>query len=222
MVILSSLSCAYWFSVYLIWRNIFLLGLQGIWGVFSAESNTINRYTIKYKREEMGGLDRPFQVLLKPTNHKKMNSEYIGIKIWKNMKDYVIMKSVIYKMSLKIGRNGPMLSIYWKIIIPRNVYPNKLYVKYNVKDLFTNEDIYVTHSPCIFSQKVPRYLSPNYHIIALISLTSKVMLKFLQASLQQYLNRELPDVQADFRKDRGTRDQIANICWIIEKAREFH
>ena len=50
---------------------------------------------------------------------------------------------------------------------------------------------------------------------------SKVMLKILQASLQQYMNRELPDVQAGFIKGRGTRDQIANICWIIEKAREF-
>ena len=47
------------------------------------------------------------------------------------------------------------------------------------------------------------------------------MLKILQARLQQYVNRELPDVQADFRKGRGTRDQIANICWIMEKAREF-
>ena len=47
------------------------------------------------------------------------------------------------------------------------------------------------------------------------------MLKILQASLQQYMNRELPDVQAGFRKGRGTRDQIANICWIIKKAREF-
>ena len=58
-------------------------------------------------------------------------------------------------------------------------------------------------------------------MIALISHTSKVMLKILQARLQQYVNRDLPDVQADFRKGRGTRDQIANICWIIEKAREF-
>ena len=57
--------------------------------------------------------------------------------------------------------------------------------------------------------------------IALISHTSKVMLKILQASLQQYVNRELPDVQAGFRKGRGTRDQIANIRWIIEKAKEF-
>ena len=59
----------------------------------------------------------------------------------------------------------------------------------------------------------------NYCIIALISHTSKVMLKILQARLQQYVNHELPDVQADFRKGRGTRDQIANICWIMKKAR---
>ena len=59
----------------------------------------------------------------------------------------------------------------------------------------------------------------NYCTIALISNTSKVMLKVLQARLQHYVNRELPDVQAGFRKGRGSRDQIANICWIIEKAR---
>ena len=61
----------------------------------------------------------------------------------------------------------------------------------------------------------------NYHTIALISHASKVMLKMLQARLQQYVNRELPDIQAGFRKGRGTRDQIANISWIMEKAREF-
>jgi len=61
----------------------------------------------------------------------------------------------------------------------------------------------------------------NYHTIALISHASKVMLKILQARLQQYVNHELPDVQAGFRKGRGTRDQIANIRWIIEKTREF-
>ena len=61
----------------------------------------------------------------------------------------------------------------------------------------------------------------NYCTIALISNASKVMLKILQARLQQYVNRELPDVQAGFRKGRGTRDQITNICWIIENAREF-
>ena len=59
----------------------------------------------------------------------------------------------------------------------------------------------------------------NYYIIALISHASKVMLKILQARLQQYVNHELPDVQVGFRKVRGTRDQIANICWIIEKVR---
>ena len=62
---------------------------------------------------------------------------------------------------------------------------------------------------------------PNYFTIALISHARKVMLKILQARLQQYVNRELPDVQAGFRKGRGTRDQIANIHWIMEKAREF-
>ena len=61
----------------------------------------------------------------------------------------------------------------------------------------------------------------NYHTIALISHASKVMLKIHQASLQQYVNHELPDVQTGFRKARRTRDQIANICWIMEKAREF-
>ena len=61
----------------------------------------------------------------------------------------------------------------------------------------------------------------NYRTIALISHASKLMFKILQARLQQYVNRELPDVQAGFRKGRGTRDQIANMCWIMEKAREF-
>ena len=62
---------------------------------------------------------------------------------------------------------------------------------------------------------------PNYCTIALISHASKVMLKILQARVQQYVNRELPDVQAGFRKGRGTRDQIANVRWNIEKAGEF-
>ena len=61
----------------------------------------------------------------------------------------------------------------------------------------------------------------NYHIIALISHASKVMLKILQARFQQYMNHELPDVQAGFRKGRGTRGQIVNTSWIIKKAREF-
>ena len=61
----------------------------------------------------------------------------------------------------------------------------------------------------------------NYHTIALISYASKVMLKNLQVRLQQFMNRELPDVQAGFKKGRGTRDQIVNICCIIKKARGF-
>ena len=61
----------------------------------------------------------------------------------------------------------------------------------------------------------------NYRTIALISHARKIMLKILQGRLQQYVNHKLPDVQAGFRKGRGTRDQIANILWIIEKAIEF-
>ena len=61
----------------------------------------------------------------------------------------------------------------------------------------------------------------NYHSIALISHAKKVMLKILKARLQQYLNHELPDAPAGFRKGRRARDQIANICWIVKKAREF-
>ena len=59
----------------------------------------------------------------------------------------------------------------------------------------------------------------NYHTIALISRACKVMLKIFQARLQQYMNRELPDAQAGYRKGRGTRDQIANICWIMKKSK---
>ena len=61
----------------------------------------------------------------------------------------------------------------------------------------------------------------NYHAIVLISHAGKIMLKILQVRLQQYMNQEIPDVQAGFRKGRGTRDQIANIHWIIKKATEF-
>ena len=68
---------------------------------------------------------------------------------------------------------------------------------------------------------IPAIECSNYHTIALISHASKVMLNILQARLHQYVNCELPDVQAGFRKGRGTRDQIANIHWIMEKAREF-
>ena len=70
-------------------------------------------------------------------------------------------------------------------------------------------------------QSKRKAMPKNVHTTALISHASKVMLKILQARLQQNVNRKLPDVQAGFRKGRGTRDQIANICWIMEKAREF-
>ena len=72
-----------------------------------------------------------------------------------------------------------------------------------------------------FSKKGNAKECSNYHTIVLISHASKVMLKILKARLQQYVNRELPDVQAGFRKGKGIRYQIANIRWIIEKAREF-
>ena len=80
---------------------------------------------------------------------------------------------------------------------------------------------YLTHlySPHIASCNAKEH--SNYHTIALISHTSKVMLKSLQARLQQYMNHELPDVEPGFRKGRGTRDKIANIHWIMEKTREF-
>ena len=82
---------------------------------------------------------------------------------------------------------------------------------------------YILNHPCFHSnpKKGSAKERSNYRTIALISHASKVMLKILQARLQQYVNRELPDVQAGFRKVRGTRDQIANIRWIMEKAREF-
>ena len=77
----------------------------------------------------------------------------------------------------------------------------------------------------VFSSQSQRKAMPknlqNYHTIALIPHTGKVMLKILQAKLQRYVNHELPDIQAGFRKGKGTRDQIANIHWITEKAGEF-
>ena len=80
---------------------------------------------------------------------------------------------------------------------------------------------WASHSPWLFDLQLllTHFKLPN--LIALILQSSKVMLKILQARLQQYMNCELPDVQAGFRKGRGTRDQIVNIHWIIEKAREF-
>ena len=76
-------------------------------------------------------------------------------------------------------------------------------------------------APYLGSGVSPHCCPSGTWMIALISHASKVMLKILQARLQQYMNHELPDVQTDFRKGRGTRDQIASINWIIEKAREF-
>ena len=76
--------------------------------------------------------------------------------------------------------------------------------------------IYIMYNVHIYAKECS-----NYRSIALISHTSKVMLKILQARLQQYVNHELPNIQAGFRKGRGIIDQIANICWIIDKAREF-
>ena len=72
-----------------------------------------------------------------------------------------------------------------------------------------------------FQRKSMPRNAKNYHTIALISHARKEMFKILQARFQKYVNRELPDIQAGFRKGRGTRDQIGSICWIIEKAREF-
>ena len=80
-----------------------------------------------------------------------------------------------------------------------------------------NSAVAITWKRSVFIP-IPKKGNAKECSIALISQASKVMLKILQVRLQQYMNRELPDVQAGFRKDRGTRDQIANICWIIEKA----
>ena len=79
----------------------------------------------------------------------------------------------------------------------------------------------VANSQILLSDWTTTKECSNYWTIALISHASKIMLKILQARLQQYVNQDLPDVQIGFRKHRGTRDQISNICWIIEKAREF-
>ena len=81
--------------------------------------------------------------------------------------------------------------------------------------------LYLYRSCAFLVDMVYKHFITDYCTIALISHASKVTLKILQARLQQYVNCELPDVQAGFRKGRGTRDQIANICWIIKKAREF-
>ena len=86
----------------------------------------------------------------------------------------------------------------------------------NISDFLTSFFFWVNY-PSIFPKKGSAKECSNYCTIALISYTSKVMLKILQARLQQYMNRELPDVQTGFRKGKETRDQIANILWIIKK-----
>ena len=91
--------------------------------------------------------------------------------------------------------------------------------------LYEHDLMHIYYGMCSVFNPIPKKGNAkecsNYHTIALISHASKVMLKILQARLQQYVNHELPDGQAGFRNDRGTRDQIANMCWIIKKAREF-
>ena len=89
--------------------------------------------------------------------------------------------------------------------------------KYCILDSFVEYDGYSISFP----KKGNAIECSSYHTIALISHANKVMLKIFHARLQQYRNCELPDAQAGFRKGRGTRDQIANICWVIKKARDF-
>ena len=79
----------------------------------------------------------------------------------------------------------------------------------------------ISHEVIVIPKKGNAKECSNYCTFALISHASKVMLKIIQARLQQYVNCELTDIQAGFRKGRGTRDQIANICWIVENTREF-
>ena len=91
-----------------------------------------------------------------------------------------------------------------------------------IGELFKNQKTIFEYKTFYIKFKVKtNYFKKLKITIALISHANKVMVKILQARLQQYVSRELPDVQAGFRKGRGTRDQTANICWIIKKAREF-
>ena len=94
-------------------------------------------------------------------------------------------------------------------------------IQKSVSFLYTNNEILSRSVFNPISKKGNAKECSNYHTTECISHASKVTLKILQARLQQYVNHELPDVQAAFRKGRGSRDQIANICWIIKKAREF-
>ena len=105
-----------------------------------------------------------------------------------------------------------------------NIPTNKIIIYFQLRLYFLVDRLLPPHPKVSFhSNSKERQCKEcsNYRTIALISHASKVTLKILQARLQQYLKCEIPDVQAGFRKGGGTRDQIANICWIIEKAREF-
>ena len=129
--------------------------------------------------------------------------------------------------SIRVFSNKSALCIrwpkYWSFsfnISPFNEHPGLISFRMDWVDLLsvqgTLKSLLQHHS-----SKASILWCSNYRTIVLISHTSKVMLKILQARLQRYMNCELPDVQAGFRKSRGTRDQMANIHWIIEKAWEF-
>ena len=119
-------------------------------------------------------------------------------------------------MSIKLVMPSNHLILCHPLLLPPLIFPSIR--------VYSNESVLHIKWPNYwsFSQSIVVSANakecPNYHTIALISHTSKVMLKILQARLQQYVNHELPDVQAGFRKGKGTRDQIANIHWIIEKS----
>ena len=125
-------------------------------------------------------------------------------------------------------------STYNNDIMYINVYNTQLYLTFHKNDVKVLDSICqqiwkIQQWPKVWKRSffipIPKKDNAkkcsNYHTTALIAHASKVMLKILQARLQQYVNHELPDVQTGFRKGRGTRDQIANIRWIMEKAREF-
>ena len=127
-----------------------------------------------------------------------------------------VFSKLIYKFPIKISAYDLQdRQVYYKanLVESRNTRNQKTQQK-NSKWGLVLSDIKI-------HLKTSKIVSSNYHTIALISHANKVIRKILQARLQLYMNRELPNVQARFRKGRGTRDQIANICWITEKAREF-
>ena len=125
----------------------------------------------------------------------------------------------VYATQLKTMFVQTQLSTFMKLYVRSlQVHMEKsIFIQFELKEQHPLSNIYVVFIP--LPKKGNAKECSNYHTVALISHASKVMLKILQARLQQYMNRELPDVQPDFRKGRGTRDQIVNILWIIEKAR---